>query len=99
MSIKSSPDVEHGITLNAEKFVLTAPQVHFCGYQLSNDGIAADSEKVLAITDFAKLANLTDLRSFMGLVNQLADFSPDISGAAAPPSPVNEPQEDVRVDC
>ena len=35
----------HGITLNAEKFVLAAPKVRFCGYQLSSDGIAADPEK------------------------------------------------------
>ncbi|KAG0715035.1 Retrovirus-related Pol polyprotein from transposon opus [Chionoecetes opilio] len=74
----------HGVTLNAEKFVLAAPKVRFCGYQLSHDGIAADPEKVRAITDFAKPANLTDLRSFMGLANQLAEFSPDISCAAAP---------------
>ena len=59
----------HGIILNAEKFVLAAPKVRFCGYQLFSDGITAGPEKIWAIMDFVKPANLTDLRSFMGLVN------------------------------
>ena len=82
----------HGITLNAEKFVLAADSVSFCGYQLSHDGIAADPEKVRAIRDFIKPANLTDLRSFMGLANQLADFSPDIASAAASLRPLMSPK-------
>ena len=83
----------HGITLNAEKFVLAAPKVLFCGYELSQDGIAADPDKVRAIKDFAKPANLTDLRSFMGLTNQLAEFSPNISCAAAPLRPLMSPKK------
>ena len=88
----------HRITLNAKKFDLTAPNVRFYGYQLSSDGIAADPEKVLAITNFAKPANLTDLRLFIGLVNQLAEFSPNISGAAAPLRPLMSPKR-TFVDC
>ncbi|XP_050706255.1 uncharacterized protein LOC126991577 [Eriocheir sinensis] len=79
----------HGITLNAEKFVVAAPAVSFCGYRLSGDGIAADPEKVRAIADFATPANLT---SFMGLVNQLAEFSPDITAAALPLRPLMSPK-------
>lgn len=82
----------YGITLNADKFVLAAPTVTFCGYQLSKDGVAADPEKVRAIAEFATPANLTDLRSFMGLVNQLADFSTEISTAAAPLRPLMSPK-------
>ena len=82
----------HGITLNAEKFVLATPKVRFCGYELFSDGIAANPEKVLAITDFTKPANMTALRSCMGLVNQIAEFSPDISGVAAPLRPLMSPK-------
>ncbi|XP_068232027.1 uncharacterized protein [Palaemon carinicauda] len=67
-----------GITLNKDKFVV------FCGYTLSGDGISADHQKVSAIKDFPTPANLMDLRSFKGLVNQLAEFTPDISIAAQP---------------
>lgn len=83
---------KHGITLNADKFVVAAPTVSFCGYSLSGDGIVADPEKVRAIADFATPANLTDFRSCMGLVNQLAEFSPDITAAALPLRPLMSPK-------
>ena len=59
----------HGITLKTGKFNLAQSSVSFCGYKLSGDGIEADREKVCAIKEFTTPANLTDLRSFMGLVN------------------------------
>ena len=74
----------HGITINADKFVLAASEVSFCGYGISGEGIAADDTKVRAITEFPKPANITDVRSFMGLVNQLGDFSPHIAETAEP---------------
>ncbi|XP_063591351.1 uncharacterized protein LOC134768457 [Penaeus indicus] len=82
----------HGITLNAEKFIVAASETSFCGYKLSNNGIEADPEKVKAIAEFPTPANLTDLRSFMGLVNQLAEFTPKISTAAAPLRPLMSPK-------
>ena len=72
----------HGITLNADKVCLAAQSVSFCGYTISGNGIAANTEKIKAITDFPTPANITDLRSFMGLVNQLAEFTPDIASSA-----------------
>lgn len=81
-----------GITLNAEKFALAKPAVTFCGFVLSTDGISADPEKVRAIAEFATPANITDLRSFMGLVNQLTEFSPEISTAAQPLRPLMSPR-------
>lgn len=82
----------NGITLNADKFALATPAVKFCGFVLSAAGIAADPEKVRAIAEFPTPANITDLRSFMGLVNQLAEFSPDISAAAQPLRPLLSPR-------
>ncbi|XP_050709713.1 uncharacterized protein LOC126994436 [Eriocheir sinensis] len=81
-----------GITLNAEKFILAAPAVKLCGFVLSANGIDADPEKVRAITDFPTPANITDLRSFMGLVNQLTEFTPEISAAAQPLRPLMSPR-------
>ncbi|XP_037779411.1 uncharacterized protein LOC119575951 [Penaeus monodon] len=83
---------QHGITLNAEKFIVAASEASFCGYKLSRYGIEADPEKVRAITEFPTPANLTDLRSFMGLVNQLAEFTPKISTTAAPLRPLMSPK-------
>ena len=59
---------------------------------LSSEGISADPEEVRAIADFPTLIDITDLRSFMGLVNQLAEFSPEISAAAQPLPPLMNPR-------
>lgn len=49
-------------------------------------------KKVSAIKDLAKPANIPDIRSFMGLVNQLTDFTPDIAAAAQPLRPLMSPK-------
>ncbi|XP_064108002.1 uncharacterized protein LOC135216558 [Macrobrachium nipponense] len=82
---------QYDITLNKDKFTLAAPKVNFCGYVLSSNGIAADPNKVSTIHDFPIPSNVTDLRSFMGLVNQLADFTPDIAAAVQPLHPLMSP--------
>ncbi|XP_064101735.1 uncharacterized protein LOC135212224 [Macrobrachium nipponense] len=79
-------------TLNRDKVVGAAPCMSFCGYQLSGEGISADLGKVSAIHDFPTPTNLTDLRSLMGLVNQLAEFTPDIAAATQPLHPLMSPK-------
>lgn len=83
---------DHGITLNKKKFVVAESSVHFCGYNVSASGISADEGRVGAIQDFPTPANITDLRSFMGLVTQLSAFSPDISAAAQSLRPLLSPK-------
>ena len=82
----------YDITLNKEKFAVAAPTVSFCGYQISADGISADEDKIKAIRSFPKPANVTDLRSFVGLVNQLAEFTSDIAAKAQPLRPLLSPK-------
>ena len=74
----------HGITLNPEKVTFAAEKLDFCGYIISPDGFTADQRKVRAIADFPVPENITDLRSFMGLVNQLGAFSTDTARTAEP---------------
>ena len=74
---------EQEITLSAKKFVFGA-SVDFCGYQVSEDGWVVDDAKVSAIADFPIPANRTDLRSFMGLVNQVTEFTPKLAELTAP---------------
>ena len=81
-----------GITLNRDKFVVATPSATICGYTLSREGISADRDKVSEIRDFPTPTNLTDLRSVLGLVNQLAKFIPDIAAAAQPLHPLMSPK-------
>lgn len=42
-----------------------------------------NSEKMVkAIADFPKPANLTDYRTFIGMVNQMVDIAPALAGLA-----------------
>jgi hypothetical protein len=75
--------LEHGITLSMEK-AQVGESVKFAGFIVNSSGIAPDPSKMAAIADFPKPANLTDLRSFLGLANQLGQFVPDLAHAMQP---------------
>ena len=77
-----------GITLSQKKFAFAQEEVEFAGYIVSKAGVKADPKKLAAIKDFPQPTNLTELRSFLGLVEQLADFSKDIRTAEAPLRPL-----------
>ena len=85
---------DNNITLNAEKFIFAVPETDFCGYEVSGDGIRVDSKKVQAIADFPMPKNLTDLRSFFGLVNQLSDFSYETVNPAETLRPLLSPRNE-----
>lgn len=74
----------HGITLSPSKLQFASPTVDFCGYKLSPAGYTADDRKVRAIAEFPVPQNITDLRAFMGLANQLGSFSDETACAAHP---------------
>ena len=68
-----------GVTLNAEKCEFSKRQVTFLGHVINENGISADPQKTAAITDMAAPTNISELRRFMGMVNQLGKFSPQIA--------------------
>jgi len=74
----------HRITLNPSKFQFAQNRVKFAGYVVSEDSIEADPGKVKGVAQFPQPTNVTELRSFIGLVNQLAPFSSEISKTATP---------------
>ena len=75
---------ENKITLNANKLHFAQEEVDYCGYHLNKDGITPEKDKLSAITKFQAPTNITELRSFLGLVNQLSQFSSDIATVAEP---------------
>ena len=75
---------QFGITINPDKFVLMQNAVTYVGYVVDSEGVKADPRKIEAISEFPTPSNLTELRSFMGLVNQLGGFTDQISSAAEP---------------
>ena len=74
---------DHNITLSKEKFQI-GPSVKFAGHIVSADGIKPDPEKVEALKLFPRPQTVTDVRSFLGLANQLGSFVPDLTHVCRP---------------
>ena len=69
-----------GLTISKRKLKIST-EVSFAGFVISSEGIKPDPEKVRAIKEFPSPQDITDLRSFLGLANQLGQFVPDLAMA------------------
>ena len=63
---------KHGIVLNVSKFEFCKKEVTFAGFQLTPDGIKPAKATLEAIRNFPTPKNVTDMRSWFGLVRQVA---------------------------
>ena len=79
---------EHGVSLNAKKLVYAKSRVKFGGYIIDADGFRPDPDLMKAIRNFPVPGNVTDLRSFFGLCQQVGHFSNKIAAALEPLSPL-----------
>jgi len=73
-----------GITLNARKCEFNKNRIRFLGHILDKDGIHPDPEKISAILQMESPGNVSELRRFMGMANQLGKFSPNLSELSRP---------------
>lgn len=73
-----------GMTLNPQKCEFSKRRVKFLGHILDENGIAVDPEKTEAIRRMPPPENTTELRSFLGMVNQLAKFLPGLADKTRP---------------
>ena len=75
---------EAGITLNAEKCEYSKASLTFLGHVVDASGICPDPENILAICDVEDPNNVTELRCFPGMMNQLQKFSDKIAKVSKP---------------
>ena len=54
------------------------------GHVISEQGISADPSKTQAVTNMERPKNITELRRFMGMVNQLGKFSSKLAELSQP---------------
>ena len=78
----------HGITLKRSKSQIAVREADFGGFHLSETGIQCSFDLLKSIRDFPRPKNLTDLRSWFGLVNQFGNFSQEITQIMEPFRPL-----------
>ena len=59
-------------------------ELKFLGHLVNGDGIHADPDKTSAICEMAPPTNVSELRRFMGMANQLGKFSPNLANLTQP---------------
>ena len=60
------------IILNPEKFIFGADTVEFAGFDVTRDSVRPSQKYLCAIRSFPTPQNITDMRSWFGLINQVA---------------------------
>ncbi|KAL5516836.1 hypothetical protein EMCRGX_G002260 [Ephydatia muelleri] len=73
-----------GVTLNKDKCVFNTSTLTFLGHFLDKDGISADPGKTSAISQMDRPNNFSELRRFMGMLNQLGKFSSNLASITQP---------------
>ena len=59
------------MVFNSDKFRFTRREVEFAGFLITEDGIKPAAKYTTAIRDFSTPRNISEVRSWYGLVNQV----------------------------
>ena len=73
-----------GATLNKDKCLFGQETITFLGHVIDKTGISSDPDKVSAILKMKPPTLITELRRFMGMVNQLGKFSSRLATISQP---------------
>ena len=73
-----------GIKLNGDKCEFSHECVKFLGHVVDGGGIIADPEKITAVRSLPEPSNITRVRGFLGMANQLDKFMPNLAEITAP---------------
>ena len=67
-----------------EKCFFLRPRIEYLGYIIDKDGLHPIEAKVQAIKEAPQPTNVTQLRSFLGLINYYGKFMPNLSSTLTP---------------
>ena len=73
-----------GLILNGDKCQFYLPKLTFFGHNLSRSGISPSEEKVSAIRNALPPQNVSEVRSFLGLVQYTSKFLSDLAKVIEP---------------
>lgn len=75
---------EKGLRLRKDKCEFMKPEIDFLGYRLNKEGLQPQPEKVEAIKNAPKPENVSQLKSFLGLVNYYRKFISNLASKLEP---------------
>ncbi|KXJ12138.1 Uncharacterized protein K02A2.6 [Exaiptasia diaphana] len=75
---------DNNVKFNPEKFQFKVAKTSFFWLTWTSEGLRPDEKKVKGIVDMQPPQNLTELQSFMGMINYLNRFSPVIAQTSEP---------------
>ena len=70
---------KEGLILNSKKLELQRERVTFFGAEYSTEGMHPDPKKVQGITEMTPPSDKQQLQSFLGMVNYMGIFIPNLS--------------------
>lgn len=76
--------VKNNVKINPSKCVWFQSSVEFLGHIINSQGVSPTSGKIESITNAPSPSNLTQLRSFLGMLNYYSKFIPNLSSELAP---------------
>ena len=65
---------KNGIVLNSKKFQFCQKEINFAGFKITESEIRPHDKHLKAIRGFPTPTKLTDIRSWFGLVHQVANY-------------------------
>ncbi|XP_022815233.1 uncharacterized protein K02A2.6-like [Spodoptera litura] len=75
---------ENNVLLNESKCVYKVQKISFLGHELTPDGVKPLKKYVTSILEFRKPKTVEELQSFLGLVNYINKWLPNLSTTAEP---------------
>ena len=75
---------EYGFHINKSKCKFLQDSVEYLGFIVDKHGVHSSPSKIKAIIDMPKPTNISQLRSFLGMVNHYAKFIPKLTDRLIP---------------
>ena len=70
---------DYGLRVNKSKCKFFEDRIEHCGHELDRHGLHKAKSKIDAVLNCKQPANVTELRSFLGLVNYYHQFLPNLA--------------------
>ena len=75
---------EHNVSINKKKCEFLKTELIYMGHRLSGDGVSPDPSRIAAITALKSPNNVSELRSFLGMVTYCSRFIPNYASLTNP---------------